>query len=161
MIEIFIENLRKYNEGTITGKWVTLPTTKKELETIYKEIGDGEIFIADYTAPFLIKENDNIEQLNKIAEILEDSGIDEHCAKALFSMFDNKDEVLNIINNGNYYWHENETMEDVALEILEDLYGGSDMYNALSPYIDLEAYARDIRMEGSYFETDFGVLEVY
>ena len=161
MIEIFISNLRKYNEGKLVGEWITLPATEDELEEVYEKIGDGEVFISDYTAPFEIKENDNISKLNEIAEVLEASKIDEHCAEALFSMFYDKNEVLDVINSGNFNWYEGQTIEDFARSVLEENYGNNEVYENLSTYIDIEAYARDLTANDLFLETKYGVLEIY
>ena len=42
MLNIFITNLGKYNEGELVGEWVKLPATKEELETVYERIGINE-----------------------------------------------------------------------------------------------------------------------
>ena len=43
MINVYITNLGKYNEGHLIGKWLELPASNEEIEKVLKEIGiDGE-----------------------------------------------------------------------------------------------------------------------
>ena len=39
MINVYITNLGKYNEGYLIGKWLKLPATDEEVEKVLKEIG--------------------------------------------------------------------------------------------------------------------------
>lgn len=39
MINVYITNLGKYNEGCLVGKWLKLPATDEEIEEVLKEIG--------------------------------------------------------------------------------------------------------------------------
>lgn len=76
MLNIYITNLGKYNEGELMGEWVALPCD--DLEAVYERIGINEeyeeMFITDYESDFdglQIGEYDNIEDLNEWAEELE------------------------------------------------------------------------------------------
>jgi hypothetical protein len=79
MMNIFITNLGKYNEGHLVGEWVKLPATSEELEAVYNRIGINaeyeEMFITDYECDITgleIGEYTNIEQLNTVAKLLDD-----------------------------------------------------------------------------------------
>lgn len=78
-IKVFVSSLGAYNEGTLTGQWTELPVDdvqKDILDKVKGAVGD-EYFITDYEAPFHIDEYANLEDLNKLAEALEDEGIDD------------------------------------------------------------------------------------
>ena len=86
MLKVYITNLGKYNEGYLIGKWLELPATEDEIETILEEIGVSdeldengvyydEYFITDYETDFdgvKVGEYDNLDDLNELAETLED-----------------------------------------------------------------------------------------
>lgn len=38
MMNIFITNLGKYNEGELIGEWATLPISKEELQELFERI---------------------------------------------------------------------------------------------------------------------------
>ena len=98
MLNIYITNLGKYNEGSLIGKWISLPTTDEELEDVLAEIGisdepdeDGnyyeEYFITDYETDIdglEVDEYDSIEDLNELAETLED--LDEYDREVVEAM---------------------------------------------------------------------------
>ena len=92
MLNVWIGNLGKYNEGELVGDWLKLPVSKKELETFLKEkVGlqltqeevdkalakDGvcyeEYMINDYETdlPIRLSEYENIYNLNLLAKIAE------------------------------------------------------------------------------------------
>lgn len=88
ILNIWIGNLGKYNEGELKGGWIELPVSEETLETfIREEVGcvlDSqeahermmageevyeEFFIADYESDyFTVGEWDNVWKLNKKAE---------------------------------------------------------------------------------------------
>ena len=88
MLNVWIGNLGKYNEGELVGDWLNLPVSKKELETFLKEkVGlqltqeevdkalakDGvcyeEYMINDYETdlPIKVSEYSNLTMLNLLA----------------------------------------------------------------------------------------------
>ena len=78
MINVYITNLGKYNEGDLIGKWLELPATDEEIENVLKEIGiDGvlyeEYFFTDWEAidGIEISEYSSLKELNEIAATLE------------------------------------------------------------------------------------------
>ena len=42
MLNIYVANLGKYNEGKLVGEWTSLPITEEALDTLYKRIGISE-----------------------------------------------------------------------------------------------------------------------
>lgn len=92
MLNVWIGNLGKYNEGELVGEWLKLPVSKQELDAFLKEkVGlqltqaevdkaleeDGvcyeEYMINDYETdlPIKISEYENLENLNLLATIAE------------------------------------------------------------------------------------------
>lgn len=49
MLNGYITNLGKYNEGKLVGKWIEFPITEEELEEVFEEIGIDVIFYAGQT----------------------------------------------------------------------------------------------------------------
>ena len=65
VIEVYVENLKKYNQGILNGRWITLGIAEESLQKILKEhlgIADynSAIAIFDYHADFEIDEHENI-----------------------------------------------------------------------------------------------------
>lgn len=56
MMNIYLTNLGKYNEGQLIGEWVELPVSKEELQKVFERIGINEeyeeYFITDYECDF-------------------------------------------------------------------------------------------------------------
>ena len=92
MLNVWIGNLGKYNEGELVGEWLNLPVSKQELDTFLREkVGlqltqaevdkaleeDGvcyeEYMINDYETdlPIKISEYENLDNLNLLATIAE------------------------------------------------------------------------------------------
>ena len=42
MMNIYLTNLGKYNEGELVGEWVQLPISNEELQEVFKRIGINE-----------------------------------------------------------------------------------------------------------------------
>ena len=77
MMNIYLTNLGKYNEGELVGEWVKLPVSDEELQKVFERIGINEeyeeYFITDYECDFYeIGEYENIDTLNEIAEKIDD-----------------------------------------------------------------------------------------
>jgi antirestriction protein len=163
MIEAYITNLGRYVEGRLDGEYLKLPAQRSDVQNLLQRIHvDGiryeEIFITDYKTdiPGLAKhldEYENVDELNYLAVLLDGLeswelekfgavlGVGEHSgAAALINLAQNLDcyEFYSGIGDeedlGRYYID-----EMCALEVPEHL----------KPYIDYEAYGRDIYLEES------------
>ena len=42
MMNIYLTNLGKYNEGELVGEWVKLPVSDEELQKVFERIGINE-----------------------------------------------------------------------------------------------------------------------
>ena len=90
MLNVWVGNLGKYNEGELVGEWLKLPVSKQELDTFLREkVGlqltqaevdkaleeEGvcyeEYMINDYETdlPIKISEYENLDNLNKLLDV--------------------------------------------------------------------------------------------
>ncbi|MDD1407794.1 antirestriction protein ArdA [Limosilactobacillus reuteri] len=129
-IKVFVSNLAKYNDGELTGQWTTLPVddVNKDILEPIDAVGK-EWFISDYEAPFKIDEYDNLYQLNKLAEALEDydtiedvyNALDDREATGCEDVYDFDDDFF-------------DTMFSSKQEVARAVFFG-DIHNWLDPYI--------------------------
>lgn len=174
-IRIYIANLGKYNEGELVGEWISLPATEEELEELfvrikvahYDEDGDyvpyyeedgiiyEEVAIHDYETEIGldIGEYDNIEELNELAERLEDEDIEVIKAIIEATGYD-LDYALDNVDNVTFY--PNASLLDVAYEIVEECY---DLPEFAKTYFDYNAFARDLGYDG-YYEVENGTIYI-
>lgn len=172
-IEAYITNLGKYNEGELCGEWLKLPATKEDVQSLLARIGvDGvvyeETFIADYETDIdglsgCLGEYESIDELNYLAVLLSDMNEwDLEKFKAALDYGDDTGSVKGLINlaqNLDCYDHNPDINSDADLGYYyASELGGLDVPESLGPYIDYEAYGRDIRLgEGGVF-TDYGYV---
>ena len=156
MLNIYITNLGKYNEGELVGEWVSLPCN--DLDGVYNRIGINseyeEMFITDYETDFdglEVSEWSNIEELNEQAEELEGADADliaailEAEGGTIWEALESADETQ---------FYPGMTLLDVAYELVEECY---DLPEIAQRYFDYEAFARDLGFDG-YTETSKGVI---
>lgn len=129
MLRIYLTNLGKYNEGMLVGEWVDLPVSEEELEKVFKRIGNNdeyeEYFITDYESDIdgvKVGEYENIDDLNELAEALED--LDSEEENVLSVMLEDGctfEEALEKIKDRDYMVYYNcDSMEDVAYQVVEE-----------------------------------------
>ena len=78
MLNIWVGNLGKYNEGKLKGGWLELPKEKEEIDEFLKEVVGlneeyEEYMINDYETdlPYKINEYESIKMLNLLAKVAE------------------------------------------------------------------------------------------
>ena len=161
LLKVFITNLGKYNEGELIGEWVSLPVDESELEEVLERIGINEeyeeYFITDFETEIdglNVDEYSNIEELNELAEQLEN--LDEYDLEKVGAIIEaygaDLQEAIEDIDNYTYY--NGKTLEEVAYEIVEECY---ELPEIAQRYFDYEAFARDLGFDG-YEETTNGVI---
>ena len=170
MLKIYVTNLGKYNEGFLIGKWLELPATEEEIEKTLVEIGISdepdengiyyeEYFITDYETDMNgleISEYSNIDDLNELAETIDDLDEDEkEIVNAIMGegytledAIDKKDDIMIYYNCSN--------MTEVAEEYAEQVGLLDSIPENLQYYFDFEAYGRDMGFEGHFVFTDSG-----
>ena len=186
MIKLYLANLGKYNEGILKGEWVELPLSETELEEVMVNIGvahydkEGnfvpyvietdekgyeyvyeEYAIHDYETDLniSISEYSSLNDLNTVAEIVEDFELDQVNALLDGGVIDMKDLLEGNINEiiQNYGFIELEpTMneeQEVGYAYVDEIYGGPEYLSKeiLERYFDYEAFGRDILLSGDGF----------
>jgi len=167
MINMYITNLGKYNEGYLIGKWLELPASNEQIEKVLKEIGiDGviyeEYFFTDWESVegIEINEYSSLQELNEIAETLESLRDDEikicKCLMknegcSLDEAIEKKDERI-IIN-----LEEDTTMDqysNLAYSYINEIYGDVNKLSkeTLARYFDFESFGHELSFD--YFIED-------
>ncbi len=175
MLEIYLTDLQAYNEGHLVGKWLKLPLTPFELSQALSEVlTEGEIFsgtdnheeyfITDYSWDehefFEVGEYDNLQELNQKIEQLQEMDASLYRAIA-FLMCENIATDMDdaIAKAENVTIHENQTMEDIAYEVAQELYGVDSLPSIIANHIDYEGIGREFEMDGNYFEVGSDIYE--
>ena len=162
MINVYITNLGKYNEGYLIGKWLELPATDEEIENVIKEIGiDGvlyeEYFFTDWEVidGIEISEYSSLKKLNEIATTLKNLnkfGMEicqclmknENCT--LDEAIEKKEERI-IIN-----LEEDTTIDEysnLAYSYINEIYGGVNKLDkeTLAKYFDFKSFGHELSFD--------------
>lgn len=175
MLQVYLTDLQSYNEGDLVGRWVQLPEEPSKLSQAISEVfslGESisgstnheEYFITDYewvdTALFKVEEYDNLFELNSALQALESleayqyKGIAfllcQGLAKDVYQAIEMIDEVI---------IHENQSMVDIAYNLIEECYSLEKVPSLIANHIDYEGIARDLELEGSYYLVENDVYE--
>ena len=186
MIKLYLANLGKYNEGILKGEWVELPLSETELEEVMVNIGVAHYDKEGNFVPYVIETDENgyeyvyeeyaihdyetdlnisiseyssLNDLNTVAEIVEDFELDQVNALLDGGVIDMKDLLEGNINEiiQNYGFIELEpTMneeQEVGYAYVDEIYGGPEYLSKeiLERYFDYEAFGRDILLSGDGF----------
>ena len=186
MIKLYLANLGKYNEGILKGEWVELPLSETELEEVMVNIGvahydkEGnfvpyvietdekgyeyvyeEYAIHDYETDLniSISEYSSLNDLNTVAEIVEDFELDQVNALLDGGVIDMKDLIEGDLEEimQNYGFIELEpTMneeQEVGYAYVDEVCGGLECLSKeiLERYFDYEAFGRDILLSREGF----------
>ena len=163
MLNIFVTNLGKYNEGELVGEWLELPAAKNVVQKTFKNIGLNEayeeFFISDYDSDIENLEIDEyaaIEELNELADKLKNfDDIEIKILNTLLEYYDGE-EVIEKISNNEYAIYSNcANMADVAFEIVEESGILRDVQGDIALYFDYDAYGRDLEINGSFYRMDY------
>ena len=142
----------------------------EELQAIYKEGEEAtqtshheEYFITDWECDYKdIGEYDSMEELNDLAEQMEQLDEDEQTAVKLIldngiskTIEEAQANLENIYNTGQT------SMEDVAIEYVNSTNGLDGMADNLTYYFDYEALGRDMDIDGTYLEDEEGYIWEY
>lgn len=163
MLNIYLTNLGKYNEGELVGEWVELPITEEELDAVKERIGINEryeeMFISDYETDvdgLTVGEYDSIEELNELAEAIEDDP--EKAAALLYFGYTTAEEIRENLDNVSYITTPTfaESEEEAIGYYYAEECGCIDIPENLKSYFDYERYGRDIMLEGSFYTAENG-----
>lgn len=151
-IRIYVASLAKYNSGRLVGTWIDLPADDlwEQIEDMLD--GDEEWAIHDYEAPFSISENENLDELNEIAELDEDSDLPR--LAFLVEQGYNLDFALEHYEDVVFY--SGMTLVNVAEELVN--YGRyGTVPEKILPYIDFGMVVLELDVDG-YSERSDGVF---
>lgn len=157
MIKVYITNLGKYNEGSLVGEWLELPTTEEQINETFNNIGINEeyeeYFITDYETDIegiTVGKYSNLDMLNTMAENL--SNLEEYELKQVIALLEGGYIAQNdILNNDfdldNYFFLEIEvsfnTVSEALGYALADINEIESKLGDLVNYFDYEKYGRD------------------
>lgn len=170
MMNIYLTNLGKYNEGELVGEWVQLPISNEELLEVFKRIGINkeyeEYFITDYECDFYeIGEYESINTLNEMAEKLDNLDEEqEQVVKVLMSECGyDLDDAIEKAKSGDYRTYTDcNDMTDVAYAVVEECDYLRNVPENVARYFDYEAFGRDLGIEGNFHFLDNGdCLEIF
>lgn len=158
--KLYITNLGKYTEGRLVGEWFTVPVNMEEVkEKIGLNDEYEEYAIHDYELPFEVGEYESIERINSLYHQLEDAGEDVLLdLRALMRAFDSAEELIDNLDNL-IFCKGIESLEDMAKKFVEEGYYG-EVPEKLRCYIDYEAIARDLAINGTFVITENGIWNV-
>ena len=180
MLKIYLTDLSAYNKGYLFGEWVSLPSDNLD-ETLSKILRAGEAmcfieenyfekheeyFITDFEWEdielFEIGEYENIFALNETLFRLVQ--LNQRELKAIRFLL-SEQIALNLEDA--YYKaddvtiYENQTISDIAYELLNKCYDLDKLPNIITSHIDYDAIARDLELDGNYTVIDNDVYEYH
>ena len=184
MINLWIGNLGKYNEGELVGEWIELPFDEDEWNELLDriqicnentehcdEFGQPyeEWFIADYETdiPGLeIGEYSNVEELNELAEMYEQLDNNEQIAcRAYLQNGSSLETAIDEARRGNYIvWLGCDSMKDVAWNMMEEnryLAERGEIPQVLIDHFDYESYGNELETSRIFVAVDEGYVEMY
>ena len=161
VIEAYVTNLGKYNEGELASALLKFPTTREAVQEVLKQIGIDniryeEIFIADYDGDLselnaCLGEYESIDELNHLACLL--SELDKSDLEKFEAVVASGEhtsgagDLINLAENLDCYdfyigVSDDETLGRIYAEDMEMI----DIPENLRNYFDYEAYGRDMRI---------------
>lgn len=168
VINAYVTNLGRYNEGYLVGEPLALPATTEEVQALFERIGvDGkryeEYFITDYETEIsglgdCLGEYENLDALNYLASCL-DELTEEEMRKYEIAVEEGDYtssivDLINLTDNLDCYDIVQDIDNDYALGeyYINECGAYLDIPEGLSSYIAYDAYGRDARMNdcGSY-----------
>lgn len=173
MLQAFITNLGRYNEGCLDGEYLSLPATQDEVMALLERIHiDGiryeEIFITDYETDIdglsqHLGEYESIDELNYLAQLLDDlQDYELELFAAAVQYGDHTGSVKDLINLAqnldSYQLYSGISNEDDLGRYYAEELCCLDVPEHLQNYIDYEAYGRDINIEESGTFVDAGYI---
>lgn len=174
-IQVYVENLKKYNQGILNGRWITLGIEERSLQKTLKDYlrivnHNSAIAIFDYRADFEIDEHENIYHLNQTAKLL-DCLLDGDYKKVLdYCKVREITAALEISNvclqldefSYGYFSLFDQNIKDPDEKLGHALFDNSKLaiymkQNKMESYFDYKAYGRDASIS-SYDIGDYGYV---
>ncbi|EIB6115902.1 antirestriction protein ArdA [Enterococcus faecalis] len=159
MIELYIENLHTHK-----GRWFELPIDWEAVKDKI-ELEDGhEHLVTDYMAPFTISHYKNFNEMNEIAEELDENGnnpavnyigelVEYGFFTSILEAFEQIDEIQVYSDCYSY--------KDYAEQLMYDLGYLSGVPDIIKWNIDYEGIGQDLRQDGRLYQaSDNTIIEV-
>jgi len=172
-MRVYITDLEAYNNGHLVGEWYQLPMSEDLLaESVENVLNEGkeicedehnheEYFITDYECEYMgIDEYSNLTELNEISEAME--AMSEYDIKIIKFLLNNQivsDIFEAIEQKDDVRVYEDQTMEDIAYDLIEECYNLDNIPSIISNNIDYQSIARDLEMEGNYYKISSDIYE--
>ena len=169
MLNIYLTNLGKYNEGELVGEWVELPVSDEELEEVKKRIGINkqyeEMFITDYETDIIgveVSEYSSVSSLIEIAEIFDRLDTSDALAFQAFLVEGVAyEDAIEMVENGDFMIYSDcQSMTDVAYEVVKESGFLDQVPEQFARYFDYESYGRDLGFEGCFHFFDNDCVEL-
>lgn len=175
MLEVFITDLQAYNEGNLVGRWFRLPVLEDRLsQAISDVLREGEetcgtedheeYFISDFSwgdhELFDVGEYSNLSQINEQLQQLEDKSNHELKTIAFLlseSLATDIDDAINKADDVRIY--QNQSMEDIAYDLIHECYNIHELSPIIAKHIDYEGIGRELEMDGCYFKVGNDIYE--
>lgn len=173
MLEAFVTNLGRYNEGHLDGEFLKLPATTEDVQALLKRIHvDGvryeEIFITDYETDVsglydCLGECESIDELNYLASLLDD--MPEWEAEKFAAAVEHGEhtgsvrDLINLAQNLDCYeyYPDIHDEDDLGRFYIEEMCT-LEIPEHLQNYIDYEAYGRDMSLDDNGQFVDGGYI---
>lgn len=173
MLEAFVTNLGRYNEGHLDGEFLKLPATTEDVQALLKRIHvDGiryeEIFITDYETDVsglhdCLGEYESIDELNYLASLLDD--MPEWEAEKFAAAVEHGEhtgsvrDLINLAQNLDCYeyYPDIHDEDDLGRFYIEEMCT-LEIPEHLQNYIDYEAYGRDMSLDDNGQFVDGGYI---
>lgn len=156
---IYVADLAEYNNGNLRGEWLTVTDfadvedLKAHIAAFLAERGHEEYAIHDYeTLPSGLGEYPDLDTVWAIAKL-----IDQHDAVAVIAFCDHFDfsaEDLGEKFTESYCGHFDDGLVGYAYQLIDECYDLEKTMGNLACYFDYEAFARDLELNGKYFESE-------
>jgi len=176
MLKLYITDLHAYNNGFLIGEWITLPLSGKELymainqiltegeHTCQSDVTHEEVFITDYEwvgqSIFNVSEYDSPWDINDdLGKVSELSTLQQKAVA--FLLMENLTYDLDdaIARSEDVIIYENQSLEDMAYNLLQECYDLDKLPPIIANNIDYEGVARELDYKGTYWQIDGDVFE--
>ena len=169
MLQIYLTDLSAYNKGYLFGEWLSLPCDDLEdklskilkageaicfIEENYYEKHE-EYFITDWEWEevdlFELDEYENVFSLNEQLKLIENCTNNE--LKAIRFLLN--EQIVSKLEDAYYkaedvIIYENQTLSDVAYELLNECYNLDKLPSIITSHIDYDSVARDLELDGNH-----------
>lgn len=168
-MEVFIQNLKSYNDGIILGGWYRLGDTEENLQNfIERKVSFGGVknpcvFISDYEQDDILYCPSECEDIFELNELV----------RQFYKLDSAEQEKVNAILESGFYYDLEQAMEHKgSYALYTDIQSEEDfgryLFNELETcqvpdfikrYINYEAFGRDEQINSNGAFTSFGYLE--